>query len=134
MLFSGAFLSFFTFVTPVLIHTISKKYVTKLYYNQVEDRYTAIVYNIFIRPKKIEFSLKDVKVPEIPGMFTTFKAKDHALFVDMDQFRDPTHFEKLMGYADSLRNKHISQSSAEISSDDLAIGNSTQKKDAETKH
>jgi hypothetical protein len=32
---SGAFLSFFTFVTPLLIHSFSKKYVTKLYYNQV---------------------------------------------------------------------------------------------------
>ena len=32
---AGAFLSFFTFATPLLIHTISKKYVTKLYYNQV---------------------------------------------------------------------------------------------------
>ena len=35
---SGAFLSFFTFATPLLIHSISKKYVTKLYYNQVCKR------------------------------------------------------------------------------------------------
>jgi len=135
MLFSGAFLSFFTFVTPVLIHSISKKYVTKLYYNQVDDKYTAVVYNIFIRPKKIEFRLRDVKVPDIPGMFTTFKAKDHALFVDMEQFRDPTHFEKLMGYADSLRKSHTSydasnkKTSVDISSEDLGIGSSQQNKD-----
>jgi transmembrane protein 70 len=140
MLFSGAFLSFFTFVTPVLIHSISKKYVTKLYYNQVDDKYTAVVYNIFIRPKKIEFRLRDVKVPDIPGMFTTFKAKDHALFVDMEQFRDPTHFEKLMGYADSLRKTNTtndgsnSKNSVDLSSQDLSIGNSTQKKDNEIKH
>jgi len=97
MLASGAFLSFFTFVTPILIHSVSKKYVTKLYYNQVEDKYTAVVYNIFIKPKKIEFRLKDVKVPDIPAMFTTFKAKNHSLFVDLDQFRDPSHYGKLLG-------------------------------------
>jgi transmembrane protein 70 len=97
MLASGAFLSFFTFVTPLLIHSVSKKYVTKLYYNQVEDKYTAVVYNIFIKPKKIEFRLKDVKVPDIPAMFTTFKAKNHPLFVDLDQFRDPSHYGKLLG-------------------------------------
>merc|ERR1712034_59236 len=65
---AGAFLSFFTFATPLLIHSVSKKYVTKLYYNQVEDKYTAVVYNIFIRPKKIEFKVNDVEVPDIPGM------------------------------------------------------------------
>merc|ERR1712032_1296592 len=50
---AGAFLSFFTFATPLLIHTISKKYVTKLYYNQVEDKYTAVVYNLLLRPKRL---------------------------------------------------------------------------------
>jgi hypothetical protein len=37
---SGAFLSFFTFATPLLIHSFSKKYVTKLYYNQVSCLYS----------------------------------------------------------------------------------------------
>jgi len=95
---AGAFLSFFTFATPLLIHSISKKYVTKLYYNQVEDKYTAVVYNIFIRPKKIEFKVNDVEVPDIPGMFTTFKANSVPLFVEGSQFNDITHYGKIMGY------------------------------------
>ena len=48
---SGAFLSFFTFATPLLIHSFSKKYVTKLYYNQVssilyphQGRYATVPY------------------------------------------------------------------------------------------
>merc|ERR1711994_852946 len=89
---AGAFLSFFTFVTPLLIHFISKKYVTKLYYNQVEDKYTAHVYNLFVRPKRIEFRTSDVKVPDIPGMFTTFTARNVPLFVEMSQFEDPRHY------------------------------------------
>ena len=95
---AGAFLSFFTFATPLLIHSVSKKYVTKLYYNQVEDKYTAVVYNIFIRPKKIEFKIKDVEVSDIPGMFTTFKANSVPLFVEGSQFNDITHYGKIMGY------------------------------------
>ena len=95
---AGAFLGFFTFVTPLLIHSFSKKYVTKLYYNQVEDKYTAVVYNIFVKPKKIEFKLKDVEVPDIPGPFCTFKANSVPLFVEGSQFSDIKHYGKIMGY------------------------------------
>ena len=49
----GAFLSFFTFATPLLIHTISKKYVTELNYNKLEDSYTAITYSLFLRKKEV---------------------------------------------------------------------------------
>ena len=73
VLASGAFVSFFTFATPLLIHSVSKKYVTRLYYNQVDDKYTAVVYSFFVKPKKIEFKLSDVDVPSVPGIFTTFK-------------------------------------------------------------
>ncbi len=65
---------------------------------KVEDKYTAYVYNIFVRPKKIEFKVSDVKVPDIPGMFTTFKAKDVPLFVEGSQFQDRSHYGKIMGY------------------------------------
>jgi len=95
---AGAFLGFFTFVTPLLIHSFSKKYVTKLYYNQVEDKYTAVVYNIFVKPKKIEFTLNDVEVPDIPGPFCTFKANSVPLFVEGSQFTDLHHYGKIMGY------------------------------------
>jgi len=95
---AGAFLGFFTFVTPLLIHSIAKKYVTKLYYNQVEDKYTAVVYNFLLKPKKIEFTLKDVVVPDTPGPFCTFKANSVPLFVEGSQFTDIRHYGKIMGY------------------------------------
>merc|ERR1712098_307724 len=53
---------------------------------------------IFVKPKKIEFKVKDVEVPDIPGMFTTFKANSVPLFVEGSQFNDITHFGKIMGY------------------------------------
>ena len=115
---AGAFLGFFTFATPLLIHSFSKKYVTKLYYNQVEDKYTAVVYNIFVKPKKIEFKLQDVEVPDIPGMFTTFKANSVPLFVESSQFKDLRHYGKIMGYDKPIdlmwdRDLNMTQSEAE---------------------
>ncbi len=115
---TGAFISFFTFATPFLIHFVSKKYVTALYYNSQDDSYTAVTYGILLRPKKvrpnslsfreninypfcsfqIKFRLRDVQVPDIPGMFTTFKAGNVPLFVDGQQFYQPQHFGKIMGY------------------------------------
>ena len=47
---------------------------------------------------QIKFKIKDVHVPSIPGMFTTFRAKNVPLFVDADQFEDPKHYGKIMGY------------------------------------
>ena len=51
---------------------------------------------------QLTFKAKDVNVPDIPGMFTTFKAKNVALFVDGDQFYDHNHFGKIMGYDEPL--------------------------------
>lgn len=47
---------------------------------------------------QIKFSVEDVKVPDILGMFTTFEVKGMPLFVDPSMFSNPTHYGKLMGY------------------------------------
>lgn len=47
---------------------------------------------------QLTFRLSDVQVPDLPGMFTTFKAKSQPLFVDGTQFHDLEHFGKIMGY------------------------------------
>lgn len=54
---SGAFLSFFTFATPLLIHWVSKKYVVELVYNKIDDTYTAITYSLLLRKKEVNFML-----------------------------------------------------------------------------
>merc|ERR1711944_339370 len=91
---AGTFLSFFTFATPILIHHVSKKYVTELNYNKLEDTYTAITYSLFLRKKEIKFKLQDVYVPDIPGMFTTFKANGKPLFVMVENFMNLLTLEK----------------------------------------
>ncbi len=59
------------------------------------------------------------------------QAKGHALFVDMDQFRDPTHFGKIMGYNDDISNQQLNNNKTifELSQDDLA-----KKEDSKTKY
>ena len=56
MLGMGAFMSFFTFATPLLVHYVSKKYVTEMYYNRITDTYTAITYSLFLRKNQVSCS------------------------------------------------------------------------------
>ena len=47
---------------------------------------------------QLDFKVEDVEVPEIPGAFTTMKAKGTPLFVEARHFSDPLHYAKMMGY------------------------------------
>lgn len=94
----GSFVGFFTFVTPLLIHWITKKYVTSLEYDPKRDVYSATTLSFFLLEKKIHFTVDDVKVPEVPGMFTTFLVKNRPLFVDPRMFKELEHYGRLMGY------------------------------------
>lgn len=94
---------FFTFVTPFLLHIVTKRYVTEMHYDEATKEYIATVLNFFLMKKQVKFNVADVHVPEIPGMFTSFiiNNKDNkaaALFVDPKLFEDHTHYVKIMGY------------------------------------
>lgn len=92
------FAGFFTFVTPFLLHLITKRYVTELHYDDAKKEYTASTITFLLQKQMTKFKLEDVVVPEVPGMFTTFMVKDKSLFVDPSLFPDPTHYIKIMGY------------------------------------
>lgn len=112
----GAFMSFFTFATPLLIHWVAKKYVTELLYNKIDDSYTAITYSLLLREKKVNFKINDVKIPDIPAMFTTIivgQEKQIPLFVDgAHAFLDQRHYVKLMGYDKPLNLRWDKESDA----------------------
>lgn len=46
---------FYTFVTPMLIHTLAKKYVIQLLYSPTSDKYTAVTFNFVCRRKEVRF-------------------------------------------------------------------------------
>lgn len=98
------FVGFFTFVTPLLLHIITKRYVTELHFDPATNEYSATVINFFLMKKQVTFKAEDVHVPEVPGMFTSFEVNVKgsknpvSLFVDPKLFDDPTHYVKIMGY------------------------------------
>uniref|UniRef100_A0A182QJK9 Transmembrane protein 70 homolog, mitochondrial n=1 Tax=Anopheles farauti TaxID=69004 RepID=A0A182QJK9_9DIPT len=92
------FAGFFTFVTPVLLHLVTKRYVTELHYDASKQQYTATTITFFLQREKTHFKVEDVTVPEVGGLFTTFLVKNKAMFVDPQLFPDPTHYIKIMGY------------------------------------
>ncbi|XP_029175110.1 transmembrane protein 70 homolog, mitochondrial [Nylanderia fulva] len=100
---TGVVLGMFAFgflavTTPLLIHLITKKYVTHLYYNAKEDKYIANTYNLFVQIKELTFTPDDVVVPDITGMFTNCVIKGTPLFLEQEFFHDSVHYIRIMGY------------------------------------
>ncbi|XP_069816064.1 transmembrane protein 70, mitochondrial isoform X2 [Dendropsophus ebraccatus] len=89
---------FFTFVTPVTLHYVTKGYVARLYYNKEKDLYTAVTYDVFLREKRTEFSPQDVEVPGVSKMFTTFYAKKKSMLINPMLFPSSSDYQHLMGY------------------------------------
>ncbi|XP_038573109.1 transmembrane protein 70, mitochondrial [Micropterus salmoides] len=92
------FIGFFTFLTPVLLHVITKGYVIRLYHNPDRDTYTAITYSVFLTEKKSVFHQRQVRIPAVSKMFTTFYADNMGLLVNPDLFPIPHDYNHLMGY------------------------------------
>ncbi|XP_050186633.1 transmembrane protein 70, mitochondrial [Myiozetetes cayanensis] len=91
-------IGFFTFVTPITLHVLTKGYVIRLYYKDEKDTYTAITYNAILAEKATVFHQKDVKIPDITKMFTTFYAKTKSMLVNPTLFPNPQDYNHLMGY------------------------------------
>lgn len=53
VVFLCGFVGFFTFVTPFLLHFISKKYVTEMFYNSEKNEYTASTITLFLTKKEV---------------------------------------------------------------------------------
>ena len=58
---------FFIFVTPLLSLCLSRRYVSRLFYNYEEKKFTAILVSFLMYEYKLEFTIDDVYVPDIPG-------------------------------------------------------------------
>ncbi|XP_029310185.1 transmembrane protein 70, mitochondrial [Cottoperca gobio] len=91
-------IGFFTFFTPVLLHFITKGYVIRLYHNPDSETYTAITYSVFLTEKKNVFHQRQVRIPAVSQMFTTFYADKIGLLVNPDMFALPSDYNHLMGY------------------------------------
>jgi len=106
----GGFASFFIYLTPVLLHLISKRYVTEMTLDPVTGAYTATTYTFFLRKKIHRFTSDDVSVPNVPGLFTSMRVHGVPLFIDRDLFTDHRHFVQLFKYANPLEWEIVSES------------------------
>ncbi|KAJ8336955.1 hypothetical protein SKAU_G00381750 [Synaphobranchus kaupii] len=88
----------FTFITPVLLHLVTKGYVVRLYHNRRTDTYTAVTYSALLLEKKTAFRQRDVSVPDVSKMFTSFYADGRSMLVNPELFSLPQDFNHLMGY------------------------------------
>lgn len=99
----GGVAGFFVFVTPVLLHIVTKRYVTMMYLNRDSGVFTATTYSLLLREKEHSFTADDVKVPTVPGLFTTAKIKDKVpLFLDPNLFIDRQAYIQMMKYDEPL--------------------------------
>lgn len=51
------FVGFFTFVTPFLIHVVTKKYVTELHFDPLTQEYIATIISFFLTKKQLRFKV-----------------------------------------------------------------------------
>jgi len=105
----GGFASFFIYLTPVLLHLVSKRYVTEMTLDPVSREYTATTYTFFLRRKIHRFTVDDVTVPNVPGLFTSIRVHGVPLFIDRDLFTDQRHFIELFKYTDPLEWEIVSE-------------------------
>ncbi|XP_039188005.1 transmembrane protein 70, mitochondrial isoform X1 [Crotalus tigris] len=89
---------FFIFLTPLLLHLFTRRYIIRLYHKDKMDTYTAITYSGILREKKTLFHQKDVTVPETSKIFTTFYVKRRSMLVNPILFNYAQDYSHLMGY------------------------------------
>lgn len=85
-------------LSPLLLNLLTKRYVTRLYFNRESLTFTLISLNFVNRTKATSFTAKDVQVPLTTGPFTTFLAHGQPYFVDALAFSDLGVYNHLMGY------------------------------------
>ena len=94
----GGMLSFFIFLTPLMLHFITKRYVTLLYYDDKTGVYTATNYTFFVRERDTKFTPSEVTYPQVPGLFTTLSVGGTSMFFDPNLFLEKEAYIRLMGY------------------------------------
>ncbi|XP_031618785.1 transmembrane protein 70 homolog, mitochondrial [Contarinia nasturtii] len=118
----------FTFVTPLLLHFVTKKYVVDVKYNVKTDEYTCVTVSFFLFRNEITFKVEDIHLPEVETMFTSMKIgpKKVPVFVDAASFNDTHHYARFMGYdkpLDIRMNTNETEADPNVSSDQTKTPN-----------
>ncbi|XP_014678239.1 PREDICTED: transmembrane protein 70 homolog, mitochondrial-like [Priapulus caudatus] len=88
----------FVFASPLLIHALARRYVTRLRYDAARRTFRATTFSVFARERDTSFSADAARFPAAAGLFTTFLVDGRPFFVDSRMFRDDAAYAALMGY------------------------------------
>ena len=98
----GSFLGSFIIMTPLLMHWITKRYVTHMFYEKETHVFTAFTLNLFLQKKMVTFKPCDVEIPDGTGFLYTVKVLDKPLFFDEQSFKDKEALIKMMRYDEPI--------------------------------
>uniref|UniRef100_A0A0N4ZUH6 Transmembrane protein 70 homolog, mitochondrial n=1 Tax=Parastrongyloides trichosuri TaxID=131310 RepID=A0A0N4ZUH6_PARTI len=100
---ANTFLGILTF-TPLLLHFLTKRFVSNIYYNHDTKVYTSIQYNFLLRKMALQFKASDVVDPTIAPeakklyipLATAFvHGKPLMISLDRNQYRDQLAFDEM---------------------------------------
>ena len=101
MLFKAGLIGSFSvvlFSTPVLVHFVTKKYVTDIYFNEDNKMFTLAYKSFFLRRKELQYKAGDVEIPFAPRMFVTHIIKGKSFFIELDEFRGKEIYKHMVGF------------------------------------
>lgn len=92
----------FILATPLLLHFITKSFVTKLEYNQKSNSFHATTKSIFLRDIEHKYQPEDV-TPGSGMMFATATVKGKPLFIIEEAVTDIEAYKIMLGYDKPFR-------------------------------
>lgn len=76
------------FVSPFAVSWFFRRYVTKLYHDELSDTYTAEHYGWLLSKREHQFKPQDVKIADSISIINTFKAKGKPFFLNDEDLID----------------------------------------------
>ncbi|XP_053214303.1 transmembrane protein 70 homolog, mitochondrial-like [Panonychus citri] len=92
LVFTSAVVLLFS-LTPLLINSITKRYVYQLYFNQREKSFTAYTLNFLNRPVVTHFNQSTLQLAPVASPFTTIMVNKKPFFLDLKDIKDPDALE-----------------------------------------
>lgn len=93
------------FSTPVLLHFVTRKYVTDIYFNEETCTFTLAKKTFFLRRKEVKYTADDAKVALTGGLFVTHKIKGSPYFIEYTEFRSREIYLHMVGYDKPIDNE-----------------------------
>ena len=90
---------FFILLTPILIHTLARRYVLSMYYNESTKRFSAVRYNLLMQQRTVSFTPEQIE-DSLASPLSTFRVGNQDFLIDPDELMrsDPEAYVIFMRY------------------------------------